>query len=234
MSQNKRKNLWTGNWSQYIYLIQSGMYAGLHDLPIPASLLRWIDELRDELRRRPFRWWPLVPNCGGRLELEGRLDKWQTRRLYPRRVNADASATLNPDWKIPHYSASGAFSSHSSSPQQPVQLRLEWDRGTGFEGNKVIVYETLHTLAIWTFTFHKISRFVSVILKANFKPTYRPNLSIFLSENSHLLNSFFFYFLQNLSNPLLFTHCCCYSKELTCWNCDFCIKLQFKHVNCLK
>ena len=25
--------------------------------------------------------------------------------------------------------------------------------------------------------------------------------------------SLFFYFLQNLSNPLLFTHCCCYSKK---------------------
>ena len=127
MSQNKRKNLWTGNWSQYIYLIQSGKY--LYDLPIPASLLRWIDELRDELRRRPFRWWPLVPNCGGRLELEGRLAKWQTRRLcIPTTSNADASATLNPDWKIPHYSASGAFSSHS--PPQPVQASLE----SGTEG----------------------------------------------------------------------------------------------------
>ena len=66
-----------------------------------------------------------------------------------------------------------------------------------------------HTVPIWTFTFHKISGFVRVILKANFKPTYRPNLSNFLSENPHLLNSFFFYFLRNLSNPLLFTHCCC-------------------------
>ena len=66
----------------------------LYDLPIPASLLRWIDELRDELRRRPFRWWPLVPNCGGRLELEGRLAKWQTRRLYPRR----ATQTRQPLW----------------------------------------------------------------------------------------------------------------------------------------
>ena len=94
MSQNEIKNLWTGNWSQYIYLIQSGMYAALYDLPIPASLLRWIDELRDELRRRPFRWWPLVPNCGGRLELEGRLAKWQTRRLYPRRV----TQTRQPLW----------------------------------------------------------------------------------------------------------------------------------------
>ena len=77
-----------------------------------------------------------------------------------------------------------------------------------------------HTVAIWTFTFHKISGFERVILKVNFNPIYRQKLSIFLSENSDLFYSFFFYFLQNLSNPLLFTHCCCYSKELTCLNCD--------------
>ena len=42
----------------------------------------------------------------------------------------------------------------------------------------------------------------------------------------------FLLFFQNSSNPLLFTHCCCYSKELT--YLTFCIKLQFKHVNSLK
>ena len=39
---------------------------------------------------------------------------------------------------------------------------------------------SMHTVAIWTFTFHKISGFVRVILKANFKSAYMPNLSIFL------------------------------------------------------
>ena len=92
----------------------------------------------------------------------------------------------------------------------------------------------MHTVAIWTFPFHKISGFVRVILKGNFKQLYRPKVSIFLSENSDLLFSFSFQFLQNLSNPLLFTHCCCYFKELTYLNCDFCIKTQFKHVNSLK
>ena len=33
-------------------------------------------------------------------------------------------------------------------------------------------------------------------------------------------------FLQNLSNPVLFTHCCCYVAMLTCLNYDFCIKCQ--------
>ena len=33
---------------------------------------------------------------------------------------------------------------------------------------------TTHTVAIWTFAFHKKSGFVKVILKANFKPAYRP------------------------------------------------------------
>ena len=33
--------------------------------------------------------------------------------------------------------------------------------------------ETLHTVAIWTFTFHKISGFERVILKENFNPLNR-------------------------------------------------------------
>ena len=86
-----------------------------------------------------------------------------------------------------------------------------------------------HTVAIWTFIFHKISGFVRVILKANFKQFYRPKVSIFWSENSDLLFSFSFYFLQNLSNPLLFAHCCCYSKELTCLNCVLMQKSQFEN-----
>ena len=68
----------------------------------------------------------------------------------------------------------------------------------------------MHTVAIWTFPFHKISGFVRVILKGNFKQLYRPKVSIFWSENSDLLFSFSFYFLKELSNPLLFAHCCCY------------------------
>ena len=39
--------------------------------------------------------------------------------------------------------------------------------------------ETFHTVAIWTFTFHKISGFVKVILKGNFKQLHRPKVSIF-------------------------------------------------------
>ena len=92
----------------------------------------------------------------------------------------------------------------------------------------------LHTVAIWTFPFHKISGFVRVILKGNFKQLNRPKVSIFWSKNSDLLFSFSFYFLQNLSNPLLFAHCCCYSKELTCLNCVLMLKSQFRYVNSLK
>ena len=66
-----------------------------------------------------------------------------------------------------------------------------------------------HTVAIWTFTFHEKSGCVQLIWKANFKPTYRPNSLTFLSGNSDLLYSVFFYFLQKLSNPVLFAHCCC-------------------------
>ena len=64
-----------------------------------------------------------------------------------------------------------------------------------------------HTVAFWTFTLHKISGFVRMILKANFKQLYRPKVSIFLFENSKILFSFSFYFLQELSNPVLFSHC---------------------------
>ena len=91
-----------------------------------------------------------------------------------------------------------------------------------------------HTVAIWTFTFHKKSGFVRVILKANFNSTYRPNPSLFWAGNSDLLYSFFFHFLQNFSNPLLFTHWCCYSKELKYLNCNCWIKSKFKHVNSLE
>ena len=37
----------------------------------------------------------------------------------------------------------------------------------------------LHTVAIWTFTFHKKSGFERLMLKANFNSTYRPTLSLF-------------------------------------------------------
>ena len=76
----------------------------------------------------------------------------------------------------------------------------------------------LHTVAIWTFTFHEKSGWVLLIWKANFKPTYRPNSSTFWSGNSNLLYSFFFYYLQNLLNPVIFTHCCCY--PIWCKNCN--------------
>ena len=85
----------------------------------------------------------------------------------------------------------------------------------------------LHTVAIWTFPFHKISGFVRVILKGNFTQLYRPKVSMFWSEHSDLLFLFSFYFLQNLSKPLLFAHCCCYFKELTCLNCVLMQKSQY-------
>ena len=44
----------------------------------------------------------------------------------------------------------------------------------------------------------------------------------------------FLLYLQNLSNPLLFTNCCGHSKELTCLNYDLMQKSRFKYVNCLK
>ena len=45
----------------------------------------------------------------------------------------------------------------------------------------------------------------------------------FISED--ILHSFSFYFFQNFSNQLLFTHCCCYSKESENLDCDVMHKL---------
>ena len=53
-----------------------------------------------------------------------------------------------------------------------------------------------------------------VNLEGQFQTSLEAKLINFLSENSDLLFSFFFYFLQELSNPVLFAHCCCYFKEL--------------------
>ena len=44
------------------------------------------------------------------------------------------------------------------------------------------------------------------------------SIIFFLSVNSNLLYSFMLHFLKELSNPVLITHCCCCSKELTCLN----------------
>ena len=59
-----------------------------------------------------------------------------------------------------------------------------------------------------------------LIWKANFKPAYRPNSSSFWSGNSNLLYSIFFYFVQDFSNPVLFAHSHCYSKELKYLSCE--------------
>ena len=87
-----------------------------------------------------------------------------------------------------------------------------------------------HCVCIWTFTFHKKSGCVLLIWKSNFKPTYGSNSSTFCSEYSNLLYSFFFYYLQNLLNPVLFTYCCCYPKE---FKCNLMQKLQLKYVSSL-
>ena len=62
----------------------------------------------------------------------------------------------------------------------------------------------------------------------------RSKLSIFWSENSNILFSFFFYFLQELSNPVLFGHCQCYFKKVGIFDSRFCVKLQFKYFNSLE
>ena len=50
----------------------------------------------------------------------------------------------------------------------------------------------VHTVAIWTLTFHEKSGSVQLIWKGNFKPTQRQKISTFWSGNSDILLSFFF------------------------------------------
>ena len=57
-----------------------------------------------------------------------------------------------------------------------------------------------HTVAIWTFTFHKVSDFARVILKINVKQLCRPKVSIFWPEMSNI-----------------FTHC----TSIFCQSCQF-------------
>ena len=93
----------------------------------------------------------------------------------------------------------------------------------GFQIYLVWMHIHKHTVAIWTFTFHKIVR---VILKA-----YRPGLWFFLSENSYLLYSFSFYFLQGLSNPLLFCTLFLLFQWLDMFELQFGGKMWLKHIN---
>ena len=85
---------------------------------------------------------------------------------------------------------------------------------------------SFHTVAIWTFTFHKKSGFVKAILKANFKPTCRPVSWTFWPENSDVLHSFSFYFLQVLSNLLQLL---LFQKDWIAWH--FCNLNMSSHWN---
>ena len=55
--------------------------------------------------------------------------------------------------------------------------------------------------------------------EGKFQTSVHASIMNFWSKNSDLLHSFSFYFLQELSNPLFFVHCCYYSNDLTCLSC---------------
>ena len=65
--------------------------------------------------------------------------------------------------------------SHSDGIGRKVKVSPKYD-ATNLDINVSLCTMCIpgHTVAIWTFTFHKKSGFVKVILKANFKPGYRP------------------------------------------------------------
>ena len=85
---------------------------------------------------------------------------------------------------------------------------------------KELNWYLIHTVAIWTFTFHKISGFVKGDFEGQFQTTLKAKDIHFLIWKFRFIILILLLSLQNLSNPVLFTHCCCYSKELTCLNCD--------------
>ena len=75
---------------------------------------------------------------------------------------------------------------------------------------------------------------MKVIFKANFKPAYKQVSWTFWYENSDLPYSFSFYFLQELSDSLIFEHCCWYSNDLMIvdeFKLQFDAKTWLKHFN---
>ena len=70
----------------------------------------------------------------------------------------------------------------------------------------ILTYRWAHCNYFWTFTFHKKSDFVRVILKENFNSTYRPNPSPFWDEKSYLIFSFFFLFFCKICQIHWFLH----------------------------
>ena len=76
-------------------------------------------------------------------------------------------------------------------------------------------YSTLHCSYLYIYISKKIR-----LCKSDFEGKFQFNLQAksitFLDWKFRFTILIFHLFLQNLSNPLLFTHCCCYSKELQC------------------
>ena len=59
------------------------------------------------------------------------------------------------------------------------------------------------------------------------------NFLVWKFRSTYYANSYLIFF-RICQIHCFFTYCCCYSKELTDLNCDFCMKLQFKYVNFLE
>ena len=77
-------------------------------------------------------------------------------------------------------------------------------------------------------------RLCLVDFEGKFQTNLQAKLFNFLVWKFKSIMVIFLLFLQNLSNRVLCTHCCCYSKELTSWNCNLMQKLQFQYVNSLE
>ena len=94
-------------------------------------------------------------------------------------VSARTSSTLSRSSLDSFVSSSASrLMSKCSPPSLEVKVRVRVRVRTKEKSSN-----TSHTLAIWTFTFHKNQ----TVSKANFKTTYRPNSLMFWSGNSNLL-----------------------------------------------
>ena len=99
------------------------------------------------------------------------VDKKNSKRFVKFYYNKSFYKTIRPK-----YSDSTIFFSNSAIYEQMMEIGSKWANEqhvfdniwTGEE--EISLQSLMHTVAIWTFTFHKKSGFVKVILKANFNP----------------------------------------------------------------
>ena len=116
-------------------------------------------------------------------------------------------------------------------PYNPIRKHSEPERYLSIKINQSF---TLYITSYLDIYISQNIRLCKGDFEGQFQTSLQARIMIFLPENSYLLYPFSFYFLQELSNPLLFAHCCCYFKKVDMFESHFSIKLQLKLVNSLE